>query len=109
MSRDLGPYDTPPVAPKRSMTHTLPVQRLTRMRTAALAAIAALLATSAPGLAPSRSGGPQVEVLVREVVAASNAAEQAVVAVGGAVTRELPIVDGFAARVPERAVGLLSS
>jgi len=77
-------------------------------RSAALVIAAALLATSAPSL-PSYGGGTQVEVLVRVVVAASSAAERAVVGVGGTVTQELPIVDGFAARVPAKALGFLSS
>jgi len=74
----------------------------------ALAAAAALLATSAPavGAAP-RDGG--VPVLVREVNPVSTAAERAVYAVGGTVTSELPIVGGFAAKVPARGLAALRS
>jgi len=82
--------------------------RTRRMPAAALAVVAALLATTAPGTALSGRDDRRVDVLVREVVAASSVAEHAVEAVGGTVTQELPIVDGFAARVPARAVGALA-
>jgi serine protease AprX len=75
----------------------------------AAAVAAALLATSTPPTAPSPPGGPMRSVLVREMSAASSAAEQAVAALGGKVTAELPIVGGFAARVPAAAVPVLRS
>ncbi|MCU1590546.1 MAG: Serine protease AprX, partial [Frankiales bacterium] len=75
----------------------------------ALAAVAALLSTSVPGVGRAPSSGPAISVLVREVVPASNAAERLVAAVGGKVTSELPIVGGFAARVPANTVGALQS
>ncbi|MCW2600854.1 MAG: hypothetical protein JWM02_2683 [Frankiales bacterium] len=72
----------------------------------ALLAATALLGTSAPALGPVSSAAP-VSVLVREVSPASAAAEHAVAALGGAVTGELPIVGGFAARMPAQAVPAL--
>ncbi|GAC1441747.1 MAG: hypothetical protein NVSMB55_10350 [Mycobacteriales bacterium] len=75
----------------------------------AVAAAAALLATGAPGLARPASGGPMVSVLVREIAPASSTAERIVGAVGGRVTQELPIVGGFAAKVPARSISFLRS
>jgi serine protease AprX len=72
-------------------------------------AAAALLATAAPGLAHAPSGEPVTTVLVREVSPASSAAEHLVTRLGGTVTAELPIVDGFAARLTARAAAALRS
>jgi serine protease AprX len=57
----------------------------------------------------STSAGEPVTVLVRAVAPASGVAERVVKAVGGTVTRELPIVGGFAATVPAKSVRLLRS
>jgi serine protease AprX len=75
----------------------------------ALAAAAALVATSAPTLGASSPRGAAVPVVVREVTPLTSAAERAVSAVGGTVTSQLPIVGGFAAKVPAAAVSLLRS
>jgi serine protease AprX len=48
-----------------------------------------------------------VPVLVREVSPLSSAAERAVAAVGGTVTAQLPIVGGFAAKVPAAGLSAL--
>ena len=91
-----------------ALTRALP-PRASRFRLAALAAVGALLATTAPTAALDSSGRSPVEVLVREVTAAGSGAEHAVQRLGGTVTQELPIVGGFAARIPARALGALSS
>jgi serine protease AprX len=84
-------------------------QRIGRLGVAAIASAAALLATSVPGLGQPASAGTPINVLVREVTPVSTAAEHAVAALGGTVTAELPIVGGFAAKLPSRALGALSS
>src|SRR4051812_34220323 len=92
------------------MTQTAAVRRGAAARLGvALAAAAALLATGLPGVARPASGGPAVTVLVRETVPGTSAAERLVTAVGGTVTQELPIVGGFAAKVPARSIGFLRS
>jgi serine protease AprX len=90
------------------MVQTAAVRRGARRTVLALLAVTALLGTSAPALAGPLSSGPAANVLVREVTPASAAAEHAVVALGGTVTAELPIVGGFSARVPAQAVPVLS-
>jgi serine protease AprX len=73
----------------------------------ALASAAALLATSTPAVTPGGTQDAPIRVLVREVAPASAAAERAVTWLGGKVTDELPIVGGFAADVPARAIHVL--
>src|SRR5690349_1460515 len=77
----------------------------------ALAAALALLATGSPALnrPAASSGGQSVSVLVRAVTPASGAAEAIVKSVGGTVTEELPIVGGFAAKVPAKSIAVLRS
>ena len=89
------------------MAQSAAVRRGVNRLAIALAATTALLATSVPGLARPAPTGPSVSVLVRKVSPLSDLAERAVSAVGGTVTRELPIVGGFAAQVPAAAVGFL--
>ena len=74
---------------------------------AVLATTAALLSISAPVVALTPPG-PRVNVLVREVNPASTVAERLVTQFGGRVGAELPIVGGFAANVPYRAIVALS-
>jgi serine protease AprX len=64
-----------------------------------------------PGLLAAASSHPSAEVpvIVRETTPSSDAAERLVRRLGGTVTYELPIVGGFAARVPGRAVRALAS
>lgn len=62
------------------------------------ALLAAAAATATP--AGTATSGPQVEVLVRGLAPAADAAEAAVRRVGGAVTASLPLVGGVAASVP---------
>jgi serine protease AprX len=83
-------------------------QRVGRLGVA-VASAAALLATTVPGLGQPASTGAPINVLVREVNPVSTAAERAVAALGGTVTTELPIVGGFAAKLPGKALGVLSS
>jgi serine protease AprX len=91
------------------MAQTAAVRRGAGRLGIALAAAAALLATTAPSLGRPASAGPQISVLVREVAPATAVAERLVTAVGGTVTRQLPIVGGFAASVPAKAIGALAS
>src|SRR4051794_25783831 len=81
-----------------------------RTATVALAAVAAVLATTAgrPTLADASAAGTGVEVVTgpaQVIVEAASpdqlrAAEQAAARQGAAVTRELALVNGFAATVP---------
>ena len=49
----------------------------------------------------------RLPVIVRTTRGAAGTAEQAVIKLGGRVGRDLAIVDGFVARVPERAISEL--
>ena len=69
-----------------------------------LAALALLATTAPPTASPTGLSAP---VLVREVSPLSAAAERAVTALGGTVTRQLSIVGGFAAEVPQEALAAL--
>ena len=89
------------------MTRTATIRRTAGRLGIALAAATALLGTSLPGIGRAAASDTPVSVLVREVTPASSAAERAVVALGGTITGELPIVGGFAATVPARAVPVL--
>ena len=51
--------------------------------------------------------GDLVSVVVREVPGTGDAPERAVAQLGGSITRQLEIIDGFAAEVPASAVDLL--
>ena len=77
----------------------------------ALAAALALLTAGSPALhRPAAATGDQpVSVLVRAVAPTTGVAERVVAAVGGTVTQELPIVGGFAAKVPARSLRALRS
>jgi serine protease AprX len=78
-----------------------------RARRAAIAAIV-VAALGASLLQPAvATTSTAVGILVREVTPASDAAERLVERLGGHVTLELPIVDGFAASVPRAAVPAL--
>jgi serine protease AprX len=50
-----------------------------------------------------------VSVIVRESTPASDQAERLVLAAGGQVTNELPIIGGFAARLPGSALGRIAA
>jgi serine protease AprX len=91
------------------MTQTAVRRGTTARLGIALAAILALLATAAPAIGGRGADGPTVSVLVREVTPANNAAERLVSLVGGTVTNELPIVGGFAAKVPAKSINALRS
>jgi serine protease AprX len=89
-----------------------------RRRVVAASLAGALLAAVASGLTspPSasargtaRSDTAPVSVLVRATTSATGAVEQAVRALGGTVTTELPIVDGFGARMPADRLPALRS
>src|SRR5918999_6526728 len=87
--------------------------RLGRLRLALIGLGAAVLLTAAGGrshgaeVGVAATAGPSlapVGIVVRERTPASPAAEGLVRRLGGRVTRKLPIVDGFAADVPKRAL-----
>jgi serine protease AprX len=72
----------------------------------ALAVLAGLLVAVPPGASadtPGRTLG-MVAVVVRERAGAGQGPERQVVALGGRVTRQLRIIDGFAATLPTAAV-----
>src|SRR3954464_6378208 len=53
-------------------------------------------------------GGADVRVIVQKAAAADPGPEAAISSLGGTVTRDLPIVDGFAATIPATATAPLS-
>ena len=59
-----------------------------------------------PALSAFRSG--DVPVIVQKLAAADASVEAAVTRLGGRVTRALPIVNGFAATIPARALGAIA-
>jgi serine protease AprX len=93
------------------MSQTAAVRRGAGRLGIALAAALALLTAGAPTVTrpASADSGQPVNVLVRAVAPAAGVAEQVIRAVGGTVTQELPIVSGFAAKVPAKSVGFLRS
>ena len=83
-------------------------------RRASVSVLGALLALvvggAATGVAPAAAAGaPGVSVVVLETTPSSTVAEQAVRALGGRVTHDLPIVGGFAAQVPRGRLAALGS
>ena len=75
----------------------------------AMLAIAMLAAMSVVAPAGRVLGSPRQSVIVVTDGAHAAAAERVVHAVGGRVTRELSVIDGFLARVPRTAFGLLAA
>ena len=61
-----------------------------------------MLATVLAGslAAPAQTRRADVAIIVHEAIPATDAAERLVVSLGGRVTRELPLVGGFAAAIP---------
>jgi serine protease AprX len=81
-----------------------------RIRQATIATILVAAALGASVLQPAtKATGATIGILVREAAPASDAAERLVERLGGRVTLELPIVDGFAATVPPAVVPDLAS
>jgi serine protease AprX len=83
-----------------------------RRRTATLATLAAVaVIPAAPGLASAADRGPTGEatsaVILRGAPGTAPELARAVTAVGGTVTRSLPIIDGLAAEVPADSLPLL--
>ena len=70
----------------------------------------AIAAKVDPGLAAEAAAAPAstVNVIVRETLPSSDVAERLVRSLGGAVTHELPILDGFSATVPGSALADLA-
>jgi serine protease AprX len=69
--------------------------------------LCATVLLTVPGTPATAAGGPQVQVVVREVAGAGNAPEALVERLGGTVGRQLRIIGGFAATVPAPAVARL--
>jgi serine protease AprX len=59
--------------------------------------------------APSSDGNQNIVVLVSQVHPSDASVGRTVERLGGTVLRKFPIIDGFAARLPARAVGALAS
>jgi serine protease AprX len=75
---------------------------------AALLASTLLLAPGIQGIGGARvDAGRAVSVIVRAVAGAEGRVEDAVTRLGGTVTTELHIINGFAATVPRSVLGLL--
>ena len=90
--------------------------RSSRRRSATVAAVAALaLIPASPGLASAADVGPtgappsarQDAVILRGASGGAPEVARAVTALGGTVTRNLPIIDGLAAEVPAGSLPLL--
>jgi len=70
-------------------------------------------AAISPGIAmagattATASVGPQVEVIVRQASGAGDGPEGLVALVGGTVVNQLPVIDGFLARVPSSGLATL--
>jgi serine protease AprX len=78
------------------------------MRRGALAiAVAATAALPAVGIATPSAGAATSAVIVQERPGAGNGPEGAVTRLGGSVERQLPLIDGFSARLPQVAVATL--
>jgi serine protease AprX len=79
----------------------------TRARSvAAIALVAMLMMTT--GVAATRTVQAFLSVIVREAPNAGAGPENAVQAIGGTVTQRLPIIDGFAAKIPARSLATLT-
>lgn len=84
-----------------------PYGRAVISRAAALALLAALLSALTVTPSPGAAAQAPVPVVVRAAAPPSGDAERLVRALGGTVTRALPLVDGFAALVPPSSVTAL--
>ena len=74
----------------------------------AVVLMAALLGLAVVAPPVTATTGDLVSVVVREVPGTGDAPERAVAQLGGSVTQQYEIIDGFAAEVPESAVDLLA-
>ncbi|MGZ4566674.1 MAG: S8 family serine peptidase [Blastococcus sp.] len=95
---------TPPGAPSYGVTWggvPFHARQVATVATAALV-IAGLAgpATASAATTSSSSSAPEVSVIVRELAGAGNGPEKAVSAFGGSVGRQLDVIDGFTAKVP---------
>ena len=70
--------------------------------------LCALIAATAVQ-APSTDSRPAISVLIHEADPASRLAEDLVHAIGGNVTRPLPLIGGFAASVPDDRLSMLAA
>lgn len=91
------------------MTARRAARRRLALLVPALALAVGAAGTAAPASADAEVIAPGRSVVVQELTPASDAAERAVVALGGTVTQDLSIVDGFAAVVPADAVAALEA
>ena len=95
---------TPPDAPSYGVTWggvPFHARQVATVATAALI-IAGLAgpATASAATTSSSSSAPEVSVIVRELAGAGNGPEKAVSAFGGSVGRQLDVINGFSAKVP---------
>ena len=90
---------------------TLSLRNAIRFFAVLLAALllAAPAASALPVPPPPPPPPPMVSVIVQQWDGNSNAAQIALTNLGGYVTASLPVVGGFAAMLPQNAVGALSS
>ena len=85
--------------------HVPQQRRLSLLAGIVLSALVAASLVQPPSAAPV----PTVRLLVRETAPASRAAEDLVHALGGEVTRSLPLIGGFAAALPRGRVASLAA
>src|SRR5438270_69122 len=78
-------------------------------RVAALLAGFLVAAVAGTGVVPSAVPLPRVQVIVRALPGQGTEVRQAVERAGGKVGRELGLISGFVAQVPEAAVARLSA
>ena len=71
---------------------------------AAVAVAAVMMPLTAAGTPASASAGQSVAVIVQERAAAGDGPERAVARLGGRVQRQIPLIHGFSARLPARAL-----
>src|SRR5437588_8024770 len=74
-----------------------------------MAASAVSASTASALIAPPPPPPPMVSIIVQQWNGNDPTARLALANVGGTVTANLPIIGGFAASIPQTAVGVLSS
>ena len=79
-----------------------------RLTAVALSILCAVLGASFVASPNAPSSGVHRSVLIHEANPSSRIAEDRVLAVGGHITRPLPLIGGFAASVPDDGLGMLA-
>src|SRR3954468_14117857 len=80
-----------------------------RLRSAVALLVGVLLLCTGAQLRARAATGPSVSVIVQKVSELDQLPERAVKALGGTVTRELWIVNGFSAKVPQSQLSRLQA